>query len=89
MTFSNSRESFHRNSSSLVCREKSAPATREIKETEETSVCPMCLAGIAQIVIGATATGVLTTFVSQKLQQKSKTLDVLKIPSNSAAISPR
>ncbi|MDX6456379.1 MAG: hypothetical protein QOJ51_42 [Acidobacteriaceae bacterium] len=52
-------------------------------------MCPMCLAGIAQIVIGATATGVLTTFVSQKLQQKSKTLDALKIPSNSAAISPR
>jgi hypothetical protein len=38
----------------------------------------MCLAGIAQIVIGATATGVLTTFVSQQLQQKSKTLDVIK-----------
>jgi predicted dithiol-disulfide oxidoreductase (DUF899 family) len=49
----------------------------------------MCVAGIAQIVIGATATGVLTTFVSQKFQQNSKSLDVLKIPSNSAVISTR
>jgi hypothetical protein len=47
--------------------------SREKKE-EEASVCPMCMAGIAQIVIGATATGVVTTFVRQKLHQKNKTL---------------
>jgi hypothetical protein len=47
------------------------------------------MAGVAQIVIGATATGVLTTFVRQKLQQKNKTLNVLKIPSPSVAIKLR
>jgi hypothetical protein len=52
-------------------------------------VCPMCMAGIAQIVIGATATGVLTTFVRHKLHQKNKTPNVLKIPSTSAAIRLR
>jgi hypothetical protein len=49
----------------------------------------MCMAGVAQIVFGATATGVLATFVRQKLQQKNKTPNVLKIPSISAAIRPR
>jgi hypothetical protein len=47
------------------------------------------MAGVAQIVIGATATSVLTTFVRQKLQQKNKTPNIFKIPSISAAIKSR